>query len=167
MPDVCPPGDASELEFRLGTPGLSGASTQSGWKAPEKAVLCNTDIGCIHSYDLPAPRRNALSQPRVWPVSGSQMGGSRLQGDSTAHGFASAVVDGASIAGLRGEFWPGNCADWLAPAVCEIGLPRDRAAHTGGRQWPAHELQVCRQGSLVSRWSASAIRVLGTWLRED
>jgi hypothetical protein len=29
-----------------------------------------TDFGCIHSHDLPAPRRNALSHPKVWPVSG-------------------------------------------------------------------------------------------------
>ena len=41
-----------------------------------------------------------------------------------------------------------------------------RLTRVEGR-WQAHELQVCRQGSLVSRWSASAMRDLGAWLRED
>ena len=62
-----------------------------------------TDFGCIHSYDLLAPRRNALSQPQVWPVSRGQMGELRLWDDSSVHRFAGAVVAGASIAGLRGE----------------------------------------------------------------
>src|SRR5580704_10077487 len=60
-------------------------------------------LWCIHSHDLPAPRRNALSQPQVWPVSRGQMGESRLWDDSSVHRFASAVVAGASIAGLCGE----------------------------------------------------------------
>jgi hypothetical protein len=46
---------------------------------------------------------NALSQPQVWPVSGGQMGELRLWDDSSVHRFASAVVAGASIAGLRRE----------------------------------------------------------------
>src|ERR1700730_10685712 len=63
-----------------------------------------TDFGCIHSYDLPAPRRKARSHPQAWPVFRGQMGELRLWDDSSVHRFASAVVAGASIAGLRGEF---------------------------------------------------------------
>jgi len=62
-----------------------------------------TGFVCIHSYDLPAPCRNALSQLQVWPGSTGQMGELRLWDDSSVHRFASAVVAGASIAGLRGE----------------------------------------------------------------
>ena len=58
----------------------------------------------IHSYDLPAQRGNALSQPQVWPMFGGHMGELRLRHDSSVHRFASAVVVAASIAGLRGEF---------------------------------------------------------------
>jgi hypothetical protein len=54
-------------------------------------------------YDLPAPRRSALSQPPVWLVSRGQMGELPLWDDSRFHRFASAVVADASIAGLRGE----------------------------------------------------------------
>src|SRR5271157_2360800 len=65
-----------------------------------------TDFGGIHSYDLPAPLRNVLLQPQVWPVSSGQMGELRLGDDSSVHRFCvlTAVVAGASIAGLRGEF---------------------------------------------------------------
>ena len=55
-------------------------------------------------YDLSAPRRNALSQPQVWPVSRGQAGELRLWDDSSVHRSGSAVVAGASIAGLRGGF---------------------------------------------------------------
>jgi hypothetical protein len=55
-------------------------------------------------YDLSAPHRNILSQPQVWPVSRGQTGALRLWNDSSVHCFASAVVAGASIAGLRGEY---------------------------------------------------------------
>ena len=63
------------------------------------------DVGGIYSYDLPAPRRDALSQPQIWPVSTSedQMGEMRLWDDSSLHRFAGAAVAGAFIAGLRGE----------------------------------------------------------------
>src|SRR5580692_10517772 len=66
-------------------------------------MVRSTDFGCIHSYDLPAPHRNALSQPQVWPVSGGQKGELRLWDDSSVRRFASAVVAVASIAGFRGE----------------------------------------------------------------
>ncbi len=62
-----------------------------------------TDFGCIHRYDLPSPRRNALSQPQVWLVFSGQTGELRLWDDSSVHRFACAVVAGASIAVLRGE----------------------------------------------------------------
>lgn len=62
-----------------------------------------TNFGCIYSYDLSAPRRNAVSPPQVWPVSSGQMGELRLWDDSSVHRFARAVVAGASGAGLRGE----------------------------------------------------------------
>ena len=98
------------------TAALSQATNEvTGWSAQMYSAFVSaresrpvaldgrdTDFGCIHNYDLPAPRRNALSQPQVWPVSRSQMGELRLWGDSSVHSFASAVVAGASIAGLRG-----------------------------------------------------------------
>src|ERR1700758_1038334 len=95
------------------------------------------------------------------------MGKVHLRSDFSIPGFASTVLTRACIAGLCGKSRPGHGADGLAPAYREIRLPHDRAAHTLGRQWQAHKLQVCRQGSLVSRWPASAMRNFRAWLRED
>jgi hypothetical protein len=61
------------------------------------------DFGCIHRYDLPAPRRNAFSPPKFWPVSRGQMGELPLWDDSSFHRFARAIAAAASMAGLRGE----------------------------------------------------------------
>ena len=73
------------------------------WKLKEAQIGDVIPFGCTQSYDLPAPRRNALSQPQVWPVCRGQMGELRLWDDSSVHRFASVFVGGASIAGLRGE----------------------------------------------------------------
>ena len=70
---------------------------------PSPSMGAISGFGCIHSYDLPVPRRNALSEPQVWPVSRSQMGKLRLWDYSSVHRFASAVVADAFVAGLRGE----------------------------------------------------------------
>ena len=60
-------------------------------------------MGAVYiSYDLPTPRRKALSLPQVRPLPRGQMGELRLWDASSVHHFAGAVVAGASITGLRG-----------------------------------------------------------------
>jgi hypothetical protein len=40
-------------------------SVELRWKLKEAQIGDVILFGCTHSYDLPAPRRNALSQPQV------------------------------------------------------------------------------------------------------
>src|ERR1700730_11399016 len=59
-------------------------------------------FGCIHRYDLPAPYRDARSEPQVLPVYKGWMDESCLRDESSVDRFARAVVAGVSIAGHRG-----------------------------------------------------------------
>jgi hypothetical protein len=70
---------------------------------PSPCMAAIQTLAVYISYDLPASRRNSLSQPQVWPVSRGPMGELGLWDDSSVHRFASPVVAGASIAGVRGK----------------------------------------------------------------